>query len=290
MITCITILDKKPIMALVQDDRLVLLTELNPDNILQDLYTNVANYKVDTLKVLMRPNMEVNVSSTVLDDVLKVSDFNLRGVILSAIVSTKDLIALTNFGVVLGTNTVEVYDYVKVYDNLLNGSHCIGVDEWSGGGYLVIVKNGKSLEECNQFYDNNIKSKIARFSDDYGIDNIIYLGDYYEDNYEFECLRDTQLYYDDLNPKLKNKLIIIDYMLRTRGEILSQEDEVFSIELEDEDSEKEKINEDYIPDLDFTTEISTNDLQRELEEHRNRRKKGNASEKKSFFSRIFGKK
>ena len=36
MITCITILDKKPLLALVQDDKLVLMTELDSSNLLQD--------------------------------------------------------------------------------------------------------------------------------------------------------------------------------------------------------------------------------------------------------------
>lgn len=293
MITCITMLDKKPLMALIQEDRLILLTELNPDNLLQDLYSHTANYDIDTLKFLMRLNIESNISSTVLDDVLKVSDINIRGTILSAVASPNDLVALTNFGVVLGAKKVEVFDYIRVYSAIIDESRCIGVDEWNDS-YLVLVKSGESLEECKKVYDVNLKSRVVEFSRSYGIDNIVYLGEYYPNNYEFERLKDTKYYFEDQNSRVKNKLILIDYLLNNIGEVLSQEDEVFPIDLpnEDEEEKEKEFDGEFINNLDFTQEISEDDLQDELNSYRNKHKnkKKKSTEKKSFLGRLFGKK
>ena len=292
MITCITILDKRPLLALVQDDSLVLMTELNPNNLLQDLYSKTAGYKIDTLKFLMRLNLESNISSTVLDDVLKVSDINIRGMILSAVASPNDLIALTNFGVVLGANKVEVFDYIRVYKAMVEEKTFIGVDEWNDG-YLVIVKSGESLKECNKFYDVNLKSRVLEYSSSYGIDEFIHLGEYFEDNYEFSVLRDTKYYYPDQNARVKNKIMIIDFLMSNTGEVLSQEDEVFPIDLpmdEDEEDLKEDFSEEFEEDVDFTQEMSRSELRKELEEHKKRRRAREEEKPGGFFSRLFGKK
>ena len=295
MITCITILDKKPLLALVQDDKLVLMTELDSSNLLQDLYSKTAGYKIDTLKFLMRLNLESNISSTVLDDVLKVSDINIRGMILSAVASPNDLIALTNFGVVLGAHKVEVFDYIRVYKAMVEEKTFIGVDEWNDG-YLVLVKSGESLKECNKFYDVNLKSRILEYSSSYGIEELIHLGEYFEENYEFSVLRDTKYYYHDQNARVKNKLMIIDFLMSNTGEILSQEDEVFPIDLPVEEDEEElptDFSEEFGEDLDFTQEISGSELRKELEEHKRRRRareEGKPSGVSGFFSKLFGKK